>query len=377
MKILHIANFYGPKSGGIKTTIHDLGKRYQVAGHEFTFVVPGVNLSQTTTAYGTALYLSSREIPFSGGYRIFKSRREIKQAIIMSKPDRIECSDRFTLLFLGPWARKRGIQTLVFSHETLSGLLGKFFPAPRLFKKFADWHNTRLSKAFDYVIATTKFAAREFEELSTKNLRLIPLGVDSVTFSPKMRSIAKRKQLLQGAEYLIVHCGRLSPEKDPHLSISALRILTSELGINARLIVIGGGPLAEKLKRESQDLPVTFTGYIANPLSIAKILAVADLSVAPGPLETFCLSALESLSCGTPVVANSQSAVGEFLDEFGIGRCGATASSGREFAQKIHEILIGKSLRARARSRALEFTWEKTLTGLLSLHELEKDNRAA
>lgn len=66
MKILHIANFYGPKSGGIKTTIHDLGKRYQEAGHQFTFVVPGIHLSQTTTAYGTALYLSSRELPFSG-----------------------------------------------------------------------------------------------------------------------------------------------------------------------------------------------------------------------------------------------------------------------------------------------------------------------
>ena len=59
MKILHIANFYGPKSGGIKTTIHDLGKRYEKAGHEFTFVVPGINLSKTKTPYGTALYLPS------------------------------------------------------------------------------------------------------------------------------------------------------------------------------------------------------------------------------------------------------------------------------------------------------------------------------
>ena len=90
MKILHIANFYGPKSGGIKITTHDLGRRYEIAGHEFIFVVPGINLAQTNTVYGKALYLSSREIPFTGGYRVFKSRKEIKQAIIMAKPDRID-----------------------------------------------------------------------------------------------------------------------------------------------------------------------------------------------------------------------------------------------------------------------------------------------
>lgn len=367
MKILHIANFYGPKSGGIKTTIHDLGKRYEEAGHEFTFVVPGINLSKTKTPYGTALYLPSIEIPFSGGYRIFRRRREIKQAIVVMKPDRIECSDRFTLLFIGPFARRMGIQTLVFSHETLTGLFSKFLPAPKTFQRLADWHNRRLAKAFDYVIATTRFASREFERLSTRNLRLIPLGVDSNTFNPKRYKSELRKKLLNGKEHLIIHCGRLSPEKDPHLSIEALEILTRQMGVSAQLVVIGGGPLSEKLKGNSAHLPVSFTGYIANVELIADIFSVADISLAPGPLETFCLSALESLSSGTPVVANSRSAVGEFLGEKSRNPCGATASDSYEFALKIKAILEGKSLRKAARAKALEFTWEKTMNNLLTL----------
>ena len=32
MRIVHIANFYGPNSGGIKTTIHELGKGYLQIG---------------------------------------------------------------------------------------------------------------------------------------------------------------------------------------------------------------------------------------------------------------------------------------------------------------------------------------------------------
>jgi alpha-1,6-mannosyltransferase len=377
MKILHIANFYGPKSGGIKTTIHYLGTRYLAAGHEFTFVVPGISLTNSETAYGRTFHLSSREIPFSGGYRIFKSRKEIKQAIIMSNPDRIECSDRFTLLFLGNWARKRGIQTLVFSHETLSGLLAKFLPAPRLWQKLADWHNQRLSRAFDFVIATTRFAAQEFERIRVKNLRLIPLGVDSKIFSPSRRKSELRATLSKGAEFLMVHCGRLSPEKDPHLTIGALRILKEKFNLDIQLVIIGGGPLSQKLERESHDLPVTFTGYIANPIKIAEILAAADVSVAPGPLETFCLSALESLSCGTPVVANARSAVGELLDEFGGNRCGATARNEEEFATKILQILRSSSLRANARNRALEFTWERTLSSLVDLHQGPNIGRAA
>jgi alpha-1,6-mannosyltransferase len=41
MRIVHVANFYGPKSGGIRTTLHELGKGYKARGHEFTYIVPG------------------------------------------------------------------------------------------------------------------------------------------------------------------------------------------------------------------------------------------------------------------------------------------------------------------------------------------------
>jgi alpha-1,6-mannosyltransferase len=167
-----------------------------------------------------------------------------------------------------------------------------------------------------------------------------------------------------------VHCGRLSPEKDPHLSIAALKVLRERFLIDAHLIIIGGGPLMEKLQRDSRGLPVTFTGYIANPRKIADILACADVSIAPGPLETFCLSALESLSCGTPVVANSRSAVRELLDENGVKRCGATASNESEFAMRIHAILTNSTMRSAARKRALEFSWDKTIQQLMALHDV-------
>ena len=38
MKIVHIANFYGPNSGGIKTTLHQLGRGYLRLGHDLSLI---------------------------------------------------------------------------------------------------------------------------------------------------------------------------------------------------------------------------------------------------------------------------------------------------------------------------------------------------
>ena len=144
------------------------------------------------------------------------------------------------------------------------------------------------------MIATTNFAAREFEKLNIQNLVRVPLGVDLEKFSPLRRDEALRTELLKGSDVLLVHCGRMSREKHPARSIEALNVLLQQ-GINARLVYVGIGPLFKKLREEAKDLPVTFLGYIADRNRLADILASADISLAPGPIETFCLAALEAL----------------------------------------------------------------------------------
>ena len=369
MKIIHIANFYGPKSGGIKTTLHNLGTGYISQGHDFTYIVPGAGLHHEKTPHGIRITVPSLLIPFSGGYRIIKSNRQIRNMLLALSPDRIEISDRFTLSSIGRWAKSRKITTLVFSHETLRGLIKTYLPFSA--NRFVAWHNRRLSTSFDYVIATTKFASAEFRAIGTKNLMQVPLGVDLHTFSPKNRDLELRTKLLKGGEILLVHCGRLSPEKKPERSIQALRELLKR-GVNARLIYIGTGPLHKKLYESSRDIPVTFLGYISDKKYLASIIASADISIAPGPIETFCLSALESLASGTPVVASATSAVGEFIladsEEF-VGL--VAANSGCAFADAteklIEQLKSDKTLRSRCHHQAENFPWSSTISQMLSL----------
>lgn len=371
MKIIHIANFYGPKSGGIKTTLHNLGSGYTNLGHEFTYIVPGSGLHHEKTLHGTRITVPSLTIPFSGGYRIIRSNRQIKNMLLALAPDRIEVSDRFTLSCIGRWAKTRKISTLVFSHETLQGLVNNYLPFSA--KRFVAWHNQRLVNSFDFVIATTKFASAEFRAIGAMNLVQVPLGVDLKAFSPNNRDLELRTKLLKGSELLLVHCGRLSPEKKPERSIQALQELL-ERGINARLIYVGTGPLHKKLYESSRDIPVTFLGYVSDKKYLAAVIASADISIAPGPIETFCLSALESLASGTPVVASNTSAVGEFLqvnrDEF----VGLTAqNNGSAFADAIEsiwgELKSDQSLRSRCHHQAENFPWSSTISQMLSLEK--------
>ena len=370
MRIVHIANFYGPKSGGIRTTLHELGSGYIARGHEFTYVVPGIGFFCEETPFGRKITVPSIVLPFSGGYRIIRNNRDIKKLLITLKPDALEVSDRFTLSKVGLWAKKRNIHTVVFSHETLSGLTKSTFKLN--LKKFVNWHNARLASRFHNVITTTAFAAREFEEISTKNLVHIPLGVDLQTFSPKHRNEELRTELLKGADVLLLHCGRMSREKNPQNSILALRELRNR-GVNARLVYVGMGPMFKSLKEQAKNLPVTFMGYIVDRDMLAQIIASADVSIAPGPIETFCLAALESLASGTPVVASSTSAVGEFLLLNSPEPVGAVANNNpKAFADAITKLLTLReaqpNLPQMCHQQAENYPWSSTLMMMLRLH---------
>ena len=104
------------------------------------------------------------------------------------------------------------------------------------------------------------------------------------------------------------------------------------------------------------------------------MIASADISIAPGPIETFCLAALESLASGTPVVASNTSAVGEFLKSKDGNCVGLTAdNNGAAFADSIEKLLSLSSqdlqMRQRCRTQAENFPWSKTIFELNSLHQ--------
>jgi alpha-1,6-mannosyltransferase len=256
----------------------------------------------------------------------------------------------------------------------LNGLVQKFVPIipSSIRNRFVNWHNAKLASTFDVVIATTDFAAAEFIRIKASNLRKVPLGVDLVGFNPANRSFKLRRELLKDSEFLLVHCGRMSLEKEPQRSVQVIAELVNR-GIDARLVIIGGGPLWKKIRKQSENLPIEMVGYVASREKVASYLAAADITLAPGPLETFCLSALESLASGTPVVASGSSAVGEILNINSIKPAGAVAAdNGISFADEIVKLLKKGNLRKTARYQAEQFSWANTIDAMLEIHQAKQ-----
>jgi alpha-1,6-mannosyltransferase len=364
MRIVQLANFYGPRSGGLRTALHHLGSGYAARGHEVVLVTPGRRPADQMHPSGIRrIALVAPRLPGTGGYRAIDPWR-VTRLLDRLRPDAIEVSDRLTLRGLGAWARRRGVPSVVVSHERLDRLLSQFLlPEPHAVR-VADIANTRMAAAYDSVVCTTAFARAEFDRIGAANVVQVPLGVDLSAFAPRHRDPQLHSKLAGRGGTLLVHCGRLSPEKHPERSIDTIAALCAA-GHPARLLVAGDGPRRLALERRAAGLPVTFLGFVPERTHLARLLATADVSLAPGPHETFGLSALESLASGTPVVVSASSALPEV-----IGSCGVAAlDTPAAFAAGVTTLLAADEATRRmsARARAEQFEWRHAVDHMLAV----------
>jgi alpha-1,6-mannosyltransferase len=365
VRIVRLANFVTPRSGGLKTALRALGAGYAAAGHEPVLVIPGPAAADEMTPSGRVITLKGHRVPFAGGYRVVLGRRRLAALLEELAPQRLEVSDRFTLRWTGLWARRRQIPSLMVSHESLFGLLDVAGLSDRVRRFVADALNARTARHYDTVLCTTAWAAREFDRLGAANVVRVPLGVDLDQFHPDKRDTGLRARYAWPEQVLLVHCGRLSPEKRPGRSIDALAALRG-VGVDAVLVVAGDGPLRDRMVRRAAGLPVRFVDFITDRDAVAGLLATADVVVSPGPIETFGLAALEALACGTPVVVDAASALPEVIGDAGV----AVRGEGTAFAAGVADLLSRNetSRRAAARARAEQFSWSASVSGFLAAH---------
>jgi alpha-1,6-mannosyltransferase len=368
MRIVRLANFVAPRSGGLRTSLAELGAGYLAAGHEPVLVIPGKRDGDELTAQGRVITLRAPGLPFTGGYRVLWRRRRLAGLLAALRPDALEVSDRTTLRWTGAWARERGVPAVMVSHESVTALLKLTLPklswmGPSVSGAVADWLNRRTARAYHRVICTTGWAAAEFGRIGAGNVVRVPLGVDLDTFSPQAGRV--RSRYVDQGQILLVHCGRLSAEKRPQRSLTTLATLRAA-GLPVRLVVAGDGPLRSRLVRRAAraGLPVTFAGFLPGRADLAALLASADVAIAPGPAETFGLAALEALACGTPVVVSAESALPEV-----VGEAGASVA-GEDLAAGVRAVLARpeRSRRAAARARAEQYDWGTATRGFLAAH---------
>lgn len=198
-------------------------------------------------------------------------------------------------------------------------------------------------------------------------LQVIRNGVDLQRFHPLPPADARRSLGVDGAP-LVLAVGNLVPVKGHALLVDAFALLRQRHP-GARLCLIGDGPLRGALQAQAAALgladAVRFVGPVPND-RLAPWYSAADLLVLPSHSEGWANVLLESMACGTPVVATDVGGSGEVLGDAGVGllvpdRAPAT------MAERIDALLAAGIDHRHVRAYAEGFGWDHTTQAQLAL----------
>jgi alpha-1,6-mannosyltransferase len=367
MRIAQLANFVGPRSGGMKTAVHALGNGYVASGARRLLVVPGSRDERISTSAGEVFRL--RAPRFRGGYRVILEPWRVIEILEDFAPTTVEISDKSSLLPISGWARRNDVGSVLLSHERLGSMLSLRTGWRTAGGRPVAALNRLLMRQFDAVVVTSGYARREFAAGVTEaraRLHQIPLGVDLGTFRPADPATASIEPEPGRRPLRLVHAGRLSREKTPHLAVAAAMVLHAR-GVPVRLDVYGEGPQRAELERLAAGRPIFFHGHVPGRAALSARLARADIALSVCPGETFGLSVLEALASGTPVVTADTGGARELVD----ASCGAWAAPVPDaIADAVLELatrpVAGR--RTAARHRAEQYPWESTVDSMLELH---------
>ncbi len=368
LRIVRLANFVTPVSGGLRTALRELGAGYLAAGHEPVLIIPGPRHSDEMTAQGRVITVPGPVVPGTGGYRVLTDHQAVADLLERLRPDRLEVSDRTTLRWTGKWARRHRVPAVMVSHECVDGVLRMWGTPEPVARRIADRVNRRTAYAYTRVVCTTSWAAAEFQRIGARNVVHAPLGVDLDHCRPHPDRGRIRAGYAENGQVLLGMCTRLSVEKRPGRALDTLAELRAR-GTDAVLVVAGTGPLHGQLEERARaaGLPVTFLGHVADRDTLTGLMSAADVMLAPGPVETFGLAALEALACGTPVAVSASSALPAV-----VGRAGAAAADhARGFADAVEALLARPEAerRAAARVRAEGYGWPAAVDAFLAAHQ--------
>jgi glycosyltransferase involved in cell wall biosynthesis len=168
-------------------------------------------------------------------------------------------------------------------------------------------------------------------------------GVDTTHFHPARRSVGWRRWLAGGDDTAIVlHVGRLAPEKNIAVLAEAWTLARERVGQRATFVLAGEGPETRRLVTR---LPwVRQLGFLDRG-KLADVYASADICVLPSKTETCGLVALEAMASGLAVVAAD---AGGFRESITHGHSGLLVApeDATGFAAEILSLVMAPQRRA-------------------------------
>jgi len=170
-------------------------------------------------------------------------------------------------------------------------------------------------KVSDGLTAVSKYLKDETENIfgRTKEIEVIYNFVDTEKYKRDESSCIKEKFAPDG-EKIVTHISNFRYVKRAPEVVKIFSEIRKS--VKSKLLMIGDGPERTKSREICSERgiceDVIFLGKLENT---NEILCVSDLFLMPSLTESFGLSALEALSCESPVVASNVGGLPELIDD--------------------------------------------------------------
>jgi glycosyltransferase involved in cell wall biosynthesis len=330
---------YPPKIGGISTHTYQLKKELKKLDQDVYVLTYSNSLEEK-------VYSSKLPNKFRGFFfiifGIFKGVSIIRKNKIEVIHSHFATTPGLLGLFLSIITRKKRILTVHGSDINVyleKGIMGKLV-------KF-------LLSNYPTIIAVSPDLAEKIKTLSKGNIFSIPNGVEHSRFLPEN---SEKK----GIGFI----GALVNEKNPKDFIELVKELRKK-GIVEPAYIIGDGYLRKELEEISKGENIFFLGEI---IETEKYLKKLICVVSTSKTEGFGLSILESMACGTPVVALASPGSNYLLGDLGL-----VVLDKSQLRDLVEKIIIIPEFRANASNKVIDksnlFAWEKCAKANLDVYK--------
>jgi teichuronic acid biosynthesis glycosyltransferase TuaC len=343
VKVVAPVPYYPPIKFGWRWKLAQVAEQESRQGievyHPRYFMIPKVGM----TLYGVMMFLSVLST-------VKKIRRNFDFDLIDAH---FVYPDAFAATLLGRFFKK---PVVVSARGSDINLYGRF-PLIRPLLRYT------LQKS-NGIVAVSKALKETMVGLGIpdQKITVIPNGVDTEKFRPLPKKEAREKLGVPLNKKVILSVGHLTQNKGFDLVIKAVKILLQEYHQrNIYLAIVGDGVFRNKLEKvvasSGLDPYVRFTGSLPHE-ELFLWYNAADLFCLASDIEGWPNVILESLACGTPVVATAAGGIPEIIQSDQIGLL--TERDESEIAKAI-DVGLAKSWSADDLLRyARIHSWERT-----------------
>lgn len=193
-----------------------------------------------------------------------------------------------------------------------------------------DAHAIKLEKTIKYrdtvlvdSLSTKKDLSKYFPEINKEKIQVVYPGIGKefrlIKDKEKIKNVLKKYEINVNGKFLL-YVGAIEPRKNLTLAIELFSELIKDNKFSDFIFIIAGragwkkNQVFQSIKRLKLEDKVKFTGFVDDE-DLPYFYNAASLTVYLSTYEGFGLPPLESLACGTKVIAGDNSSLRETIDK--------------------------------------------------------------